>query len=502
MNLYSKKQRWKAVLLVFAVTIVGLSLWYSNYIVNKIRQEEREKVQLWSEAVKKRLTLINYTEHLFRDMRQEERNKIDVWAQATGRVTTANDNELRFLQDIISNNTTIPVLVVDGKGQIQFDRNVDPRHLTTRARRDSLIAAFSKEYEPIHLNIQGIRQEIYYKDSRLLSELEKTLDDLINSFISETVMNSGSLPVLVTDSTRSEVLSYSNIDSTVVHNPRKLAVHLAEMSGGDSPIEVRFGEKVVNYIYYTDSIVITQLKYFPYVQLVIVGLFLFISYLIFSTFRRAEQNQVWIGMAKETAHQLGTPLSSLMAWVQLLESRGTDGEMISEINKDIERLEMITDRFSKIGSTPELKELPVKEVMEKAVSYLRPRISRRVSIEINQNHGNNVRAMINAPLFSWVIENLFKNAVDAMDGSGSITVDIFHEIQNVYIDITDTGKGIPGAKQKTVFHPGYTSKKRGWGLGLSLAKRIIETYHSGKIFIKRSEPGKGTTFRIVLKTKM
>lgn len=502
MNLYSKKQRWKAALLVLAGIIVGLSLWYSNFIVNKIRLEEREKVQLWSEAVKKRLSLINYTEDLFRDMRREERNKIDVWAQATGRVTTANDNELRFLQDIISKNTTIPVLVVDKYGEIQFDRNIDPRHLSTPSSRDSLIAVFAAQYAPINLNIQGINQKIYYKDSRLLSELEKTLDDLINSFISETVMNSGSVPVLVTDSTRTEVLNYSNIDSTVVNNPQKLHAKILKMSSSESPIEVRLGQEVVNYIYFTDSIVITQLRYLPYVQLIIVGLFLLIAYLIFSTFRRAEQNQVWIGMAKETAHQLGTPLSSLMAWVQLLELRGTDKETISELNKDIERLEMITDRFSKIGSTPELSEQVVKAVMEKAVAYLRPRISNKVAISINQNQASDVKAMMNAPLFSWVIENLFKNAVDAMDGSGKITASIYHEIQNVYIDITDTGKGISNANLKAVFQPGYTSKKRGWGLGLSLAKRIIETYHSGKIFIKRSEPGKGTTFRIVLKTKV
>ncbi len=501
MNLYSRKQQWKAGLLVFATIIVGLSLWYSNYIVNKIREEERQKVQLWSEAVKKRLTLINYTESLFKDMRREERNKINIWSQATGRVTTASDNELRFLQDILSKNVTIPVLVVDKKGKIQFDRNVDARYLRVPASRDSLVKAFGEMYDPITLSIQGIEQRVYYKDSHIITELEKTLDDLINSFISETVMNSGSVPVLVTDSTQINVLNYSNIDSTIVEDPELLKAKINAMAASNEPIQISFGENQVNYVFYTDSVVITQLQYFPFVQLLIIGLFLVISYLIFSTFRRAEQDQVWIGMAKETAHQLGTPLSSLMAWVQLLEARGTDKATIVELNKDIERLEMITDRFSKIGSTPELKETQVKEIMEQATLYLRPRISTRVDIAINQNQQSDIKAMINAPLFSWVIENIFKNAVDAMDGKGKITVDIYHEIQNVYIDISDTGKGIASVNHKAVFQPGYTSKKRGWGLGLSLAKRIIETYHSGKIFVKRSEPGNGTTFRIVLKTK-
>ncbi len=502
MNLYTKKQRWKAVLLVFATVIVGLSLWYSNHIVNKIRQEERQKVQLWSEAVKERLSLINYTENLFKDMRSEERNKAKIWAQATGRVLTASDNELLFLQDILSKNTTIPVLVVDAKRQLPFSRNVDDKYLRTPKSRDSLITAFGEMYEPIKLSIQGIEQKVYYKDSRIISDLETTIDNLINSFISETVMNSGSVPVMVTDSSKTKALNYSNIDSTIVQDSVLFQKQIKEMAASNEPIEIHFGDDQTNYVFYTDSVIITQLQYFPYIQLIIIGLFLLISYLIFSTFRNAEQNQVWIGMAKETAHQLGTPLSSLMAWVQLLEARGTEKSTIIELNKDIERLEMITDRFSKIGSTPELTETSVKVVMEQATSYLRPRISSRVEITINQNQDSNIRAMINTPLFSWVIENIFKNAVDAMDGKGKITVDIYNEIQDVYIDITDTGKGIPSASHKTIFHPGYTTKKRGWGLGLSLAKRIIETYHSGKIFIKRSEPGKGTTFRIVLKSKL
>lgn len=501
MNLYSRKQRWKALLLVFATVIVGLSLWYSNYIVNKIRQEEREKVQLWSKAVKKRLTLINYTEKLFMEMRQEERNKVDVWSQATGRVTTASDNELRFLQDILSNNTTIPVIVVDKNENVQFDRNIEDRHLATPEREDSLVKAMKKYYPPVKLNISGIEQSVYYKDSRIITELENTLDDLINSFISETVMNSGSVPVLVTDSTKENVINFSNIDSSLVNDSTALKNKLAEMADTNEPIEVKFGDHVVNYVFYTDSIIITQLQYFPLIQLVIIGLFLLISYIIFSTFRNAEQNQVWIGMAKETAHQLGTPLSSLMAWVQLLEARGTDKETITEINKDIDRLGMITDRFSKIGSNPELKDLPVMEVLDTAISYLRPRISEKVVFDVVRTQDIEIRAMINKPLFSWVIENIFKNAVDAMNGAGTITVEIYHEIQNVYIDITDTGKGISPSSHNAVFQPGYTTKKRGWGLGLSLAKRIIENYHSGKIFVKRSEADVGTTFRIVLKTR-
>jgi len=222
-----------------------------------------------------------------------------------------------------------------------------------------------------------------------------------------------------------------------------------------------------------------------------------IAYLLFSTFRRAEQDQVWVGLAKETAHQLGTPLSSLMAWVQLLETQGVPKNMLDELDKDVKRLETITDRFSKIGSETELKEQSVEELIQGVVSYLRPRVSRKVEIEVVPSE-TGILAQLNQPLFEWVVENLVKNAIDAMKGNGKITIRITPQPRNVMIDITDTGSGIAPSKFKTVFQPGYTTKKRGWGLGLSLVKRIVESYHSGKIFVKSSEISKGTTFRILV----
>ncbi len=503
MNLYSRKQRFKTLLLVIAVLIVGASLWYSSFIVNQIKEQEREKVELWSEAVKKRLILINYTEELFSDLRKEERSKIAIWAQATTRMVEAEDSkEVSFLQEIIVNNETIPVLIVDENDNHVTSRNMADSLVANQASLNKLMAEMGAQYKPIRIEFAGINQRLFYKDSRLITDLEHTLDDLINSFISETVMNSGGVPVIFTDSSKTQVLLSANVDTTLIADSLLLSEKLKSLAASNEPIEVRFGNNVSNYIYYSESIILTTLRYYPYVQLVIIGLFLFISYLIFSTFRRAEQNQVWIGMAKETAHQLGTPLSSLMAWVQLLEARGTDKETINELNKDVERLETITERFSKIGSNPELKEIEVVGLMNRAVAYLQPRVSRKVEFSVKVIADGEIRAMINEALFGWVIENLFKNAVDAMEGSGSIEVVISHEIQNVYIDLTDSGKGIPSNQHKAIFQPGFTTKKRGWGLGLSLAKRIIENYHNGKIFVKRSEPDKGTTFRIVLRTKL
>jgi signal transduction histidine kinase len=239
-----------------------------------------------------------------------------------------------------------------------------------------------------------------------------------------------------------------------------------------------------------------QLRYFPFFQFAVIGMFLIVAYLLFSTSRRAEQNLVWVGMAKETAHQLGTPLSSLIAWVEILRMKGVDESILFELNQDVKRLEMITERFSKIGSQPKLNAENISNALAQSLDYMKSRTPKTVDFHF-QNKAN-IIAPLNIPLFAWVIENLCRNAVDAMDGKGSITFEIIDQQQFVYIDVTDTGKGIPRGKHKTVFEPGFTTRQRGWGLGLSLCKRIVEQYHNGKIFVKRSEIGKGTTFRIVL----
>lgn len=502
MNLYSRKQRIKVVLLAVAIVIVGVSLWYSNSIVNRIKREERQKVQVWSEAVKKRLTLLTTTRELFAGLRREERNKVNLWAKATERIQTANNDELNFLIEITSNNTTVPVIVTDGKGHVNFWRNIESDKVNNKQYMDSLLQEMKDTYPPIEVEIvPGEKQYVYYKDSRLITASEKVLNDIINSFLTETVLNSASVPVILTDSTKTKVIRFGNISENEIATPALLKGKLEEMASSNKPIPFQYSDREKAYIFYESSTIITKLRYYPYVQIVTIGLFLFIAYLIFSTFRNAEQNQVWIGLAKETAHQLGTPLSSLMAWMQIMESRGVDKETISEINKDVERLGVITDRFSKIGAQPELEEVYLEDVISEALNYLQPRVSSKVKFVLNGNNDMPTKAFINRPLFVWVIENLCKNAIDAMDGKGDITIDITNDIQTVYIDITDTGKGIPSNQHKAIFSPGFTTKKRGWGLGLSLAKRIIENYHTGRIFVKRSEINKGTTFRIVLKNK-
>lgn len=493
MNIYSSKQRWKVFLLVGALVIVGVTLWYSNYIASQIEQEEQEQVQLWSNAVKQRAELVEFTQDLFDQLRADETKKARFLASAfriIGDVTSNQD--LTFESDFIYEETSIPVLIY-GDGEYQQGKNIDPSILNNPARRDSLKRAMERKNRPICFNISA--QCVYYDESKLFKELQATMDDLINSFISETIINSASVPVILTDSSRTVAIRYNNVDTLAVSDSLALRNLLADMASTNDPIAVEIPDRGMNYIYFENSLILTQLKYFPVVQLVLVGLFLLLAYLMFSAFRNAEQNQVWVGMAKETAHQLGTPLSSLIAWSSLLEAEGVSPETLTEINKDINRLQTITDRFSKIGSKADLHPVDVTEVVTTAFDYLKVRVSTKVVFQVE---GEVALANINKPLFGWVIENLVKNAVDAMSGEGDINAQIFREGDQVIVDLSDTGKGIPKGKQKTVFEPGFTTKKRGWGLGLSLTRRIVENYHEGKIFVKRSEPGKGTTFRIQL----
>ena len=317
------------------------------------------------------------------------------------------------------------------------------------------------------------------------------------SFIFKVIENNETVPVIVTDSLQN-ILFYRNLDSVKVNDSIFLKKKLAEMAEENDPIKIKITDDITQYVYYENSILLQQLFYYPYIQITVIVLFVFIAYLAFSSSRKAEQNQVWVGMSKETAHQLGTPTSSLLAWVELLKNDEHTGKIATEIEKDVKRLELITERFSKIGSKPVITENNIIETVEQALDYMEKRISNKFVIEKKYSH-ENIVVPYNPALFEWVVENICKNAVDAMGGEGKLTVSVESQPQLVYIDISDTGKGIPKSKQKAVFKPGYTTKKRGWGLGLSLTKRIIEEYHKGKIFVKNSEPGKGTTFRIVLK---
>lgn len=330
------------------------------------------------------------------------------------------------------------------------------------------------------------------------------------------VRDSSVVPAIVIDD-RGEFLLTKGLDSTKTfiqpigdvpnvnkktYDPKYFEAELAIMKAQHEPIIMPVPMGTGHWlIYYQDSPLLTQLKYFPYVQLSVIAIFLLLAYTAFSSSRRSEQNQVWVGLAKETAHQLGTPISSLMAWIELLKDKfnAEDDSLITEMENDVRRLEIVADRFSKIGSKPQLEVHQVYQVVNDFVDYFRVRVSNKIDFEVSGNR--ELQAGLNIPLFDWVIENLLKNAVNAIDGAGNITVEISGSKTKklIYIDVIDTGRGIPRSKFAMVFQPGYTTRKRGWGLGLSLTKRIIENYHDGQIVVRDSELGKGTIFRITLK---
>ncbi|NEM96263.1 sensor histidine kinase [Pontibacter burrus] len=352
-----------------------------------------------------------------------------------------------------------------------------------------------REQELVQLYAKGLRYMINAPSD----------DNIV--FIEEEILSANTtVPVILTDENEN-ILDSKNIDipQNVADDPKKvnelLQRQIEIMKNQHAPIVVPWAEGSVNYVFYKDSDLLSQLRYYPYVQLMVIACFSLMAYFAFSYSRKAEQNRVWVGLAKETAHQLGTPLSSLMAWYEYMKAspKFENEPIVAELWKDIRRLEVITERFSNIGSVPLLRDENIFQVTQNAINYLQNRISSKVEMQVVSTFSPDITAKVNVPLFDWVIENICKNAVDAMEGRGSITLQlVLLGKSSIAIDIADTGKGIPKSKMDSVFLPGYTTKKRGWGLGLALAKRIIDNYHRGRLYVKSSEVGKGTTFRIVL----
>lgn len=391
MDIYLKRKRGKILLLITAILIGVVSLLYTNWLTQKMAQEERKKVELWVEATKRLVA------------------PDDPTSKGQGN-TDLSTSYFTLIMAILEQNTTIPVIIMEA---------------------DSVNSWYN----------------IHFREGRKKQALKK---------------------------------------------------ELRKMKKYSEPIPIVLDENNTLQLYFRESEILRNLKIYPFIQLFVIVVFIVVAYFAFAATQRAEQNQVWVGMSKETAHQLGTPISSLMAWIELLKLQHVDETLISEFEKDTQRLEKITERFSKIGSKPELLQTNLVEVLISTVNYLKTRSSDKVVFETSFDETGVVEVPLNAALFSWVIENLCKNAIDAMENHGTITLGVEEKDDHVIVDVTDTGIGVPKSQQKTIFQPGYSTKKRGWGLGLSLAKRIVENYHRGKIFIKWSEVGKGTTFRIVL----
>jgi len=503
-NIYARKQRWKMGLAAAALLIVMVSFWYSSNLVQQIKQNEKQKVELWAKAVQKKASLVKFTKELFEKIKTGETKKAELFAEATRELSKGDDlsgnQDVSFVLKVLQENTTVPVILTDDQDKILTKRNLDSARENDPVYLQEQLQIMKDLYAPVEIDVyKGMKQRLYHKDSRLFNDIKLVFDSLIKSFITEVAVNSADVPVIYTNPKKDSIIALGKIEYGEVNTPEKLKSKLQDLSTQNTPIEIDLGENSKDYIFYAQSELLTQLKYYPYFQFGAIALFLLIAYILFSTARKAEQDQVWVGMSKETAHQLGTPLSSLMAWNEHLLSLGVDKTIIGEMQEDVKRLNTITERFSKIGSQPTLVPENLNQVLNDSIDYLKKRTSKNVEYTLEMP-SEPIGANLSRPLFEWVIENLCKNAVDAMDGKGKIHVRLSGIPEGLQIDIKDTGKGIPKSKFETIFEPGYTTKNRGWGLGLSLCKRIIESYHHGKIIVLSSEVNIGSTFRITLKS--
>jgi nitrogen-specific signal transduction histidine kinase len=513
-NLYSRKSLLKRVLVFAALLIIGVSFFYSSRLVSQLSKEERKKVELWAGAIEGKANRLISAQNLFLELSEVEEERIKLWAKATETLSSASGNfgSGNLAIDIIEANQTIPIILTNQLGEITSHRNVmgvidelglDAEELVQAKANnalvlDSVLLVMKERGDRIDINyIDDEYIYMYYKDSHILDDLRSIFTEVHTSFVNDLVSLASSTPVIYLRG--DSVISSNKISELVLNDSIQLKLALRSMRSDNEPIAVDLEIEAINYIYYGDSVLLKTLKYYSIVQIGVVVLFVLTGYWLFSIFRRSEQNNVWVGMAKETAHQLGTPLSSLMGWMDVMRMKNMDESMILEMEKDVERLNMITDRFSKIGAKPHLEEKNVFESLETFVKYFRTRSPRKVVIDLIGMNNEHVVSPINEPLFHWVIENLCKNGIDAMQGNGTITIEVLCEASKTIVEVTDTGKGIPYNKRDEVFQPGFTSKARGWGLGLSLSKRIIKQYHNGKIWVKHSEQDKGTTFRIELK---
>jgi hypothetical protein len=357
---------------------------------------------------------------------------------------------------------------------------------TTLWFTNSLVEDLSRE--------ERTKVKIWATATEQTTDIDNLDEDI--SFVFEVINHNKTIPVILTDD-MGKILYHKNLPAKKVKNKGYLEKQLLLMQESHEPIVFEYADGKNNKIYYKDSILLIRLKYFPYVMLLVVTLFIIIGYFAFSATRKSEQNKVWAGMARETAHQIGTPLSSLMGWAALLQEKEGNEDIVIEMNKDILRLQTIAERFSKIGSQPELHYEEINKVVQRSFYYMKDRSSSKINFQL-ETSSENATAQINYQLFGWVLENIMRNAIDSLSGVGEIKLIVSVHGKKVYIDISDTGKGIKSAELKMVFEPGFTTKQRGWGLGLSLVKRIVEDYHKGQVFILKSELGKGTTFRISL----
>ncbi|MGM9820935.1 MAG: sensor histidine kinase [Candidatus Onthomorpha sp.] len=494
-SLKNPKLKW--VFLIVGFVIIFVFFVEINQIIVQLQQEEQKKIELWANAVSRRARFVEHTTEFFNKAAQEEQLRLQQFVKAHQIILSQPlDAELNFYYDFIVNNKNIPVIITDEFNNIQLSQNIDIPE-GQKVLVGSLLKRFSKN-PPFEYNVSGMKFKLYYSESSVYTNLKETLKYFTTTFLEDLVNNSVLIPVVITDSTESIVIASGNIAKKDIQGD-KLKSTIGEMKDENDVWTISLPEFPNARIFYKHSHLITALQYYPVIFILITIFFVFLVFRLFKAMKKTEETTLWIGMNKETAHQLGTPISALVAWVEYLRLKPENEEVCNEITKDINRLNMITQRFSQIGTNPELLPQNIIPVVQNAMAYLSSRSSKKVNFVLNLPQDTDIVLPINQCLIEWTLENLSKNAIDAMGGIGTLTLDLTEDTKRVFIDVSDTGKGMPKKQFKKVFEAGFTTKERGWGMGLSLAKRIIEEYHHGKIFVKQSTLNKGTTFRIVLK---
>ncbi len=489
------KTRLKWITMGVTIVLALVALWQVKSIADTIRRDEEEKVRLWAAAISQRAHMMEATQHFFEEATLDEHRKMRLYTdilQSFNRTDMGSDMEfsLAYVRYIVDSSHT-PIIITTARDSVI----TVPQELAGQKLEGALLEEYSQN-PPFSYNLWGMPMTLYYKESLYYTQLREVLDNFTRSFLQDITQNSIKVPVCIVDSA-GQVLGYGKIDGEGMQAKGKWFAK----EFNNEPIDITLPDGTRAKVYYEDTPLLRSLGWLPIFYFFIGFVLVVVSYYLFRTARSAEQNRIWVGLAKETAHQLGTPLSSLSGWVEYLRGKEFKEEYAVEVEKDLRRLDIITHRFSKIGSVPELKEEDVRAATLAAVEYLQSRSPRKVKFSVTFPEGEPFLAPLNSYLFQWVIENLCKNAVDAMEGEGSISIVASQDARKIYIDISDTGRGMSPKVQRHIFDSGFSTKTRGWGLGLPLARRIVNQYHRGRLYLKYSIPGQGSTFSIELKKK-
>lgn len=498
---FKAKNKVEIGIMLVIVGIAATSIFYANKIADRIQKQEEAQVILWAKTISEKAKVLKMSNEIFLKLAEEERKKVEITSKATQLIAIDNYNEntTSLLLDIITLNNQIPLIQTDENYIITDYKNISQPIVKGKKISKSNFNEFFK-YPPIEVAYADKKNYIFYKESIIYQNISSVIKQSGQQFVEEITNNTSMLPIVILNSNK-QVITSANIPEEYSSNPTKLKSYIEDLTRSQEPIVLDIDPKKITYLYYKSSHLASYIKWFPIVLYAVLGAVFILAFAAIRNVRKYEKNQIWVGMSKETAHQLGTPISSLSAWLEVLYDQenmpDSRRNVLGEMKKDINRLALIADRFSKIGSKPKLESIQLAEILTSCTDYLRKRGSSKIKLELIEIDPS-LRVEINRQLFEWVIENLVKNAMDAIQHEGKIAMEVMKIKGRVLIDVKDTGKGMQPEDVDKIFEPGFTTKKRGWGLGLSLCKRIIEEYFYGKIYVLQTKIGIGTVMRIEL----